>query len=113
MNKKTLKIIVLCIITLAFISTIFALKYNSLKTAYYKAEKEKIDYCKRYYEQKDRVDCFIYEIQHKDSIINQMENDYIEQWEENQIFSSMLSEVENQPGGHKIIYELYNRYKIK
>ena len=42
-----------------------------------------------------------------------MENDYIEQWEENQIFSSMLSEVENQPGGHKIIYELYNRYKIK
>ena len=109
MNKKTLKIILLFIIALAFTSTIFALKYNNLKQAYHKSEKEKVEYCKKYYEQKDRLECFIYEIQNKDSVINQMEKDYLEQWEENQIFSSMLSEIENENGGHEILYKLYNQ----
>ena len=28
--------------------------------------------------------------------------------EENQIFASMLSEIENEPGGHEILTKLYN-----
>ncbi len=37
-----------------------------------------------------------------------MEKDYVELWEENQIFSSMLSEIENEPGGSDIINKLWN-----
>ena len=51
---------------------------------------------------------------HIDSLtINQMEKDYVEQWEENQIFSSMLSEIENEPGGHEIIEKIWNQIKSK
>jgi len=28
---------------------------------------------------------------------------------ENQIFSSMLAEIENEPGGHKMLKKLYNQ----
>ena len=72
-----------------------------------------IDYCERYHEQKERVLCFIYEIQYKDSVINQMREDYIEQWEENQVFSSMLSEIENEPGGYEIVEKLWSLHKDK
>ena len=42
-----------------------------------------------------------------------MREDYIEQWEENQIFSSMLAEVENEKGGHEIIEKLWSLQKNK
>ena len=69
-----------------------ALKYSNLKDAYSKAEKE---------------------IGFKDSVIKQMQRDYIEQWEENQIFSSMLAEIENEKGGHEIIERLWSLQKNK
>jgi len=30
---------------------------------------------------------------------------------ENQIFSSMFAEIENEPGGHKLLKKLYDQYK--
>ena len=36
-----------------------------------------------------------------------MREDYIELWGENQVFSSMLAEIENEPGGHKILKKLW------
>lgn len=45
--------------------------------------------------------------------IKQLEKDYIEQWEENQIFSSMLSEIENGPEGHEVLKTLFNKEKRK
>jgi hypothetical protein len=101
----------LCIGISISVATIIAIKYNSLKQSYAKAEKEKLEYCNKYHEQSDRIECFIYEIQSKDSIINQMEKDYIEQWEENQIFSSMLAEIENEPAGHKMLHKLWTLNK--
>jgi hypothetical protein len=44
-----------CIGIVLAVSTIFAIKYNSLKQAYHKVEKEKVDYCTKYYREKDRV----------------------------------------------------------
>ena len=41
----------------------------------------------------------------------QKELDYLT--EENQLFSSILSEIEFQPGGSKILEVLYNRYRNK
>ena len=43
--------------------------------------------------------------------IKQLGDDYVELWEENQIFSSMLSEIENEPGGHEILKTLYDKHK--
>jgi hypothetical protein len=62
----------LCVVIIIIVSTIIAIKYDSLKQAYHKAEKEKVDYCTKYYEEKGRVECFMYEIQYKDSVINQI-----------------------------------------
>ena len=107
--KKGMITLTVMVITSAICVT--ALKYSNLKDAYGKAEKEKLEYSTKYYEQKDRVGSFIYEIQHKDSVINQIRKDYIEQWEENQVFSSMLAEIENEPGGHKMLKKLWLFYK--
>ena len=109
--KKGMITLTVMVITSAICVT--ALKYSNLKDAYGKAEKEKLEYSTKYYEQKDRLGSFIYEIQHKDSVINQMRKDYIEQWEENQVFSSMLAEVENEKGGHEIIERLWSLQKNK
>lgn len=46
---------------------------------------------------------------YNDSIaMKAMESDYLILWEENQIFSSMLSEIENEPGGHEILKKLWD-----
>lgn len=52
------------------------------------------------------------EAQHyNDSIsLEIIEKDYYEVWEENQIYSSMLSEIENEPGGHKILQKLWKKH---
>lgn len=84
------------------IGCIIVIKYEALKKDYKKAESDKIEYCKKYNELKSKVK--------KDSlVIATMEKDYIEQWEENQIFSSMLSEIESEPGGHKILKKLWDK----
>lgn len=45
-------------------------------------------------------------------VIKTMERDYISLFDENQIFSSMLSEIENEPGGHEILEKLWRtRYE--
>ena len=67
--------------------------------------------CPQYAEQLERVESFIYEIQAKDSIINHMNNAYTELLSENQLFSSMLSEIENEPGGSEILHTIYNNKK--
>ena len=49
---------------------------------------------------------------HSDSItMDLMEYEYSVLWEENQRFSSMLSEIENEPGGHEILQKLWNEYE--
>ena len=41
--------------------------------------------------------------------LGQIESDYYMVWEENQIFSSMLSEIENEPHGHEILKKLWDK----
>ena len=101
------KIIILIVLSIC----LFSLTYSNLRDAYGKSEKEKLKYCIKYREQLERIECFIYEIQVKDSIINQMKEDYKEQWRENQIFSSMLAEIENEPEGHRIVEKLWSLQK--
>ena len=43
--------------------------------------------------------------------LDRANKDYYELWEENQIFSSMLSEIENEPGGHEILKKLWNKQR--
>ena len=48
----------------------------------------------------------------QDSIhIEMVEYNYNVLWNENQIFSSMLSEIENEPGGHEILKTLYDKQR--
>ncbi len=50
----------------------------------------------------------------EDSItIEILGSDYVEVWSENQIFSSMLSEIENEPGGHEILKKLWDKNQNK
>jgi hypothetical protein len=50
----------------------------------------------------------------EDSItIEILGSDYVELWRENQIFSSMLSEIENEPGGHEILKKLWDKNQNK
>ena len=50
----------------------------------------------------------------EDSItIEILGSDYVEVWRENQIFSSMLSEIENEPGGHEILKKLWDKNQNK
>lgn len=41
--------------------------------------------------------------------LEQASKDYYELWEENQTFSSMLAEIENEPGGHEILEKLWQK----
>ena len=43
--------------------------------------------------------------------IKTMEEDYVYLFDENQIFSSMLAEIENEPGGHEILKKLWNKQR--
>lgn len=89
-------------VVICFMTTLFLIKYLNLRSMYHKAEKEKVEYCRKYNELKGK--------NNTDSVaINTLEKDYYELWEENQIFSSMLSEIENEPGGHEILKKLWNK----
>jgi hypothetical protein len=86
---------VLCIIFVSILYSVNSLHPPSSRTIIKITKKEQIK------KLKEKI--------HMDSItINQMEKDYVELWEENQIFSSMLSEIENEPGGYEIINKLWN-----
>jgi len=87
--------------------SVISLKYSDLRDAYQRAETERIDWCVQYHEERDRVETFQYEIQSKDSIINRLEDEIALQWDENAIFSSMLAQIENEPGGSGILRRLW------
>jgi hypothetical protein len=79
--------IIINIIIALFIFVAIGIKYNNLKTAYIKAEKEKVEYCEKYYEQKDLIEDLEYEIQMQDTVIEFLNSD-------NQILSSFLAELD-------------------
>ena len=43
--------------------------------------------------------------------LEQATEDYTRLWEENQIFTSMLGQIENEPGGHEILKKLWDEHK--
>lgn len=70
MNKRSLTILTVVVITSSI--CLFALTHSNLRDAYAKAEKEKLEYCEKYHEQKNRMYNFIDEIRVKDSVIDKM-----------------------------------------
>jgi hypothetical protein len=65
------------------------IKYSTLRIAYQKAEKEKVEYCEKYYEQTNIVEDLRHEIQMQDTVIEFLNDD-------NQILSSFLAEMDSQ-----------------
>ena len=64
--------------------------------------------CPQYTQTIDSLELII----HTDSVtIDLMEYEYLILWEENQRFSSMLSQIENEPGGHEILQKLWNEQR--
>lgn len=64
--------------------------------------------CPQYTQTIDSLELII----HTDSVtMDLMEYEYLILWEENQIFSSMLSQIENEPGGHEILQKLWNEQR--
>ena len=62
--------------------------------------------CPQYTETIDSLELRI----HSDSVtMDLMEYEYLVLWEENQRFSSMLAEIEGEPGGHEILDKLWNK----
>ena len=69
---------------------------------------KKTEPCIQYAEHIKELKKRIYE----DSItIKMLGSDYYELWEENQVFSSMLSDMEGEPGGHEILKKLWDKNK--
>jgi|SaaInlV_165m_DNA_3_1040750.scaffolds.fasta_scaffold147981_1 hypothetical protein len=78
------------IINIVIVSILFLFigsKYNNLRIAYQKSEKEKVEYCEKYYEQSNVIEDLEYEIQMQDTVIEFLNDD-------NQILSSFLGEME-------------------
>ena len=50
------------------------------------------------------------QIQIDSMTLDRANKDYYELWEENQIFSSMLAEIENEPGGSEILKKLWDEH---
>jgi hypothetical protein len=63
--------------------------------------------CKECPEFTQQIDSLKKKIQIDSVTIKIIETDLDELWAENQLFSSMLSEIENEPGGHEILKTLY------
>ena len=97
-------LITICIITVIFVSSVIAIKYNNLKLANQKLQKQNQELLEKCKQEKDTI-------QEELKTIKVMEADYCVLWEENQIFASMLSEVENMPGGHDQLQDLWQKYK--
>lgn len=64
--------------------------------------------CSQYTQTIDSLELII----HTDSVtMDLMEYEYLILWEENQRFSSMLSQIENEPSGHEILQKLWNEQR--
>ena len=64
--------------------------------------------CPQYTQTIDSLELII----HTDSVtMDLMEYEYLILWEENQIFSSMLSELESDEKGHELLTKLWNKYE--
>ena len=70
MSKRSLTILTAAVIASSI--CLFTLTYSNLRDAYAKAEKEKLEYCKKYHEQRNRMYNFIDEIRAKDSVIDKI-----------------------------------------
>ena len=77
------------LIIVTFILVVMTIKYTTLRISYQKAEKEKVEYCEKYYEQTNIVEDLKYKIQMQDSVIEFLNYD-------NQILSSFLAEIDSQ-----------------
>ncbi len=64
--------------------------------------------CPQYTQEIDRLSK---EIEDNQVIIDQIEKDYYMLWEENQIFASMLSEIDNERDGHELLKKLWDKYR--
>ena len=64
--------------------------------------------CPQYTQEIDRLNK---EIEDNKLVIEQIEQDYYVLWKENQIFASMLAEVDNEKGGHELLKELWDKYR--
>ena len=85
-NRSTAYITVL---VCAVVTVVSIGKYVEVKDAYKKAEKEKLDYCEKYYETKNNLEDLQSDTQWQDSVIRFLQTD-------NQILSSFLAEMENE-----------------
>ena len=93
MNRKTYNIM--------FVS-IFAIMIYTCST------RKKTKPCTQCPQYTQNVDSLKSKIQDDSITMSMMETDYLIIWEENQRFSSMLSEIENEPGGHEILKKLWD-----
>lgn len=99
-NEKTKNIILLCTIVI-----IGLLTYNACVSS--KKTKPCIQ-CPQYTKEIKKLEKVIEE---NNLVLEQIEEDYYMVWEENQRFSSMLSQIENEPGGHEILQKLWNEQR--
>jgi hypothetical protein len=61
--------------------------------------------CPQYTQEIDRLNK---EIEDNKLVIEQIEQDYYVLWKENQIFASMLAEIDN---GHELLKQLWDKYR--
>ena len=64
--------------------------------------------CPQYTQEIDRLNK---EIEDNKLVIEQIEQDYYVLWEENQIFASMLAEIDNERDGHELLKQLWDKYR--
>lgn len=98
-NKNTQTAVGAFIVVSIFAFVLIASKYNNLKKAYVESERKKVEYCKT-----------VKELCKDTAASNILQEDYYELWEENQRFSSIFAEIENEPGGHEILEKLWSNY---
>ena len=106
MKNKTLKYTILQLLIIALVFILVPTCHTQKKT-------KPCSQCPQYTELHERVK--VLEKRHLDDSITMeiLGSDYIEIWNENQIFSSMLSEIETKPGGHKILKELWDEHRTQ
>jgi hypothetical protein len=64
--------------------------------------------CPQYTQEIDRLNK---EIEDNKLVIEQIEQDYYVLWKENQIFASMLAEIDNERNGHELLKQLWDKYR--
>ena len=74
-----------------------------------KKETHVSDPCSKY---EDKIETLLIESMRDSIEFEMLRDEYEKLWLENQIFSSMFSQIESEPGGHKILKKLWenNQY---